>query len=64
VRTNGTIWLWLLLVSGILLILSVLLAMFPIFGTHGQHLCIVIHRIAAIVSIAAAVGYGISAGKK
>lgn len=45
---------WVLIVSGIVLILSVLIAMFPILGTHGQHVAIVIHRIAAIVSVVAA----------
>ena len=47
---------WMLVVGGIILILSVLVAMFPLFGTHGQHLCVVVHRLAAIVTIVAAVG--------
>ncbi len=54
VKSAG-VWGWALIVSGIVLILSVLIAMFPLLGTHGQHNAIVIHRIAAIVSIAAAV---------
>jgi hypothetical protein len=41
-------------VSGIVLILSILVAMFPILGTHGQHLAIVVHRVAAGLSIVAA----------
>jgi len=45
---------WVLILSGIVLILSVLLAMFPILGTHGQHTAIVVHRVAAVVSIFAA----------
>jgi hypothetical protein len=53
-ESGGNIWFWILIISGIILILSILVAMFPIFGTHGQHICIVIHRIAAIASILAA----------
>jgi hypothetical protein len=52
---NGGFWTWLLLISGIVLILSVLIAMFPILGTHGQHMAIIVHRIAAVLSIIAAV---------
>ena len=37
-----------------MLILSVLLAMFPIFGTHGQYVCIQIHRTAAIACVVVA----------
>ena len=47
---------WMLVVGGIVLILSVLVAMFPVFGTHGQHLCVKVHRLAAVLTIAAAVG--------
>ena len=54
-KSGGTIWFWLLLVCGIALILSILIAMFPILGTHGQHTAIVVHRVAAILSIIAAV---------
>jgi len=54
-KSGGNIWFWILLVSGIVLILSILVAMFPILGTHGQHLAIVVHRVAAILSIVAAI---------
>jgi hypothetical protein len=53
-KSGGNVWFWILLVSGIVLILSILVAMFPILGTHGQHLAIVVHRVAAGLSIAAA----------
>jgi hypothetical protein len=47
-------WLWLLLLSGIVLIGSVWLAMFPWLGTSGQLAAIVVHRAAAVVSVIAA----------
>ncbi|MDF7799720.1 cytochrome c3 family protein [Pontiellaceae bacterium B1224] len=61
---SGGPWFWLLLICGIVLILSVLVAMFPILGTHGQHLAIVIHRIAAVLSIVAAIMGSATAKKK
>jgi hypothetical protein len=64
IRSHGSVWLWLMLLCGILLVLSILLAMFPLLGTHGQHVCIVIHRIAAILSLAAAAGYGITTRRR
>jgi hypothetical protein len=60
---EGNIWFWILLVSGIVLILSILVAMFPILGTHGQHLAIVVHRGAAILSLVAAAA-GCACSKK
>jgi hypothetical protein len=63
-RSGGNAWFWLLLVCGIVLILSVLVAMFPILGTHGQHLAIVVHRVAAILSIIAAAMGCLCAKKK
>jgi len=44
---------WVLIASGLVLILSILLAMFPIFGTHAQHICIALHRIAAVLTLPA-----------
>jgi hypothetical protein len=61
---SGGPWFWLLLICGIVLILSVLIAMFPILGTHGQHVAIVIHRIAAVLSIVAAIMGSVTAKKK
>ena len=61
---SGGPWFWVLFISGIVLILSVLIAMFPILGTHGQHLAIIIHRIAAVLSIVAAIMGSVTAKKK
>lgn len=55
-KGGRTIWFWILLFCGIILILSVLLAMFPILGSHGQQLCIAVHRWAAILTVVAAAG--------
>ncbi len=52
---NGGFWCWLLLLSGIPLMLSIIIAMFPVLGTEGQHAAIVVHRIAAIVSVIAGI---------
>ncbi len=57
-------WGWVLIVGGIVLILSILIAMFPILGTHGQHVALVIHRIAAIFSVVAAIMSCFAAKKK
>ncbi len=54
IKSDGNIWTWVLLLSGVVLILSILVAMFPILGTHGQHLAIIVHRGAAILSLVAA----------
>jgi uncharacterized membrane protein len=58
------VWFWLLLLGGIVLILSILLAMFPLWGTQGQHAAIVAHRIAAAVSVIAALMGSITANRK
>lgn len=63
-KSGGNIWFWILVVCGIVLILSVLVAMFPILGTHGQHQAIVIHRSAAIISVIAAAMGCVTAKKK
>ena len=60
---SGGCWFWVLLVSGIVLILSILVAMFPVLGTHGQHVAIIVHRWAAGLSIVAAVMGCLSAKK-
>jgi hypothetical protein len=62
-KRDGNIWFWVTLISGLVLILSILVAMFPILGTHGQHLAIVVHRWAAGLSIIAAV-MGCACAKK
>jgi len=63
-KSGGGIWVWLTLVCGIVLILSVLIAMFPVLGTHGQHLAIVVHRVAAILSIVAVIAGAIFTHRK
>lgn len=63
-KSGGNVWFWILLLSGIVLIGSVLIAMFPILGTHGQHIAIVVHRIAAVLSIIAATMGCLRANKK
>jgi hypothetical protein len=63
-KSGGNAWFWLLVVCGIVLILSILIAMFPILGTHGQHVAIVVHRVAAILSMVAALMGGLTAKKK
>jgi len=60
-KSDGHVWFWLLVICGIVLILSVLVAMFPILGTHGQHVAIIVHRIAAVLSIIAAIAGCIAA---
>ncbi len=62
-KSGGNIWFWMLLVCGIILILSILIAMFPVLGTQGQHVAIVVHRVAAILSIIAA-GMGCLSSQK
>lgn len=63
-RSGATVWFWIMLVSGMVLILSILLAMFPLLGTHGQHIALVLHRWAAGFSIVAAAMGCLTAKKK
>ncbi|HEY5701094.1 MAG TPA: hypothetical protein VIT83_03295 [Gammaproteobacteria bacterium] len=48
---------WLMTISALALILSVLVAMLPLLGTHGQHLAISAHRYAAVLFVLAGTGY-------
>ena len=48
---------WLMTISALALILSVLIAMLPLLGTHGQHLAISVHRYAAVLFVLAGAGY-------
>ncbi len=56
-QRGGISWLfyWILLLSGWLVIVSGVVPMTPVFGTHGQHLLYLIHRYSALVAAAAAV---------
>lgn len=46
---------WLILISGLVVILSGVVPMTPLFGTHGQHLLYLTHRYSAMVLTAAVV---------
>ncbi len=48
---------WLLLFAAIPLIVSMVISMFKIFGTEGQFVLYHIHRISALVLVAAAIGH-------
>ena len=41
--------LWLILICGLVVILSGVVPMTPVFGTHGQHLLYLTHRYSAMV---------------
>lgn len=47
-RTTGLLF-WVLMLSGLVVVLSGVLPMTPIFGTEGQHLLYLVHRYGAIV---------------
>jgi len=63
-KSAGTVWFWLMVVCGIVSILSVLASMFPLLGTHGQHVAMVIHASAGILTLPAAAMACRSARKK
>ncbi len=50
----GTVCFWLMLLVSLPLILSMVLSMFPWFGTHGQEVLFDVHRISAMVWIGSA----------
>ncbi|MCC7376169.1 MAG: hypothetical protein IT581_16035 [Verrucomicrobiales bacterium] len=51
---------WLLLLAGLVVILSGVLPMTPIFGTHGQHFLYLVHRYSGIVVAVVAVLHALS----
>lgn len=53
-RINACLF-WLLLMSGVVVILSGVLPMIPWLGTHGQHLAYLIHRYSAIATAGVAI---------
>ena len=55
-KSENNIWFWLLVGSGVLLIGSILVAMFPILNTTGQHIAVGIHAIAALLTLVAVTG--------
>jgi hypothetical protein len=44
---------WVIIAAGVVLILSIVLAMFPIFGTYGQYVLMKLHAAAAVVTLIA-----------
>jgi len=50
-KSENNIWFWILIGSGILLIGSILMAMFPILNTTGQHIAVGIHAISALLTL-------------
>ena len=42
---------WLLLLCGVVLTLSVLIAMVPLLDTHAQHAALALHKLAAVVFV-------------
>jgi hypothetical protein len=46
---------WVMASSGLALVLSILSAMVPLLGTHGQHLALEVHRYAALLFLLAAI---------
>mgnify|MGYP001586559827 CR=1 FL=1 len=55
---------WLILLSGLVVILSGVLPMTPLFGTHGQHTLYLTHRYSAMVLTAAVVLHFIARTKR
>jgi hypothetical protein len=55
---------WLLQLCGVVLILSVLIAMIPLLGTHAQHSAVTLHRLTAIVFVVALALYAFVARKR
>jgi hypothetical protein len=54
---------WLLQLCGVVLILSVLIAMVPLLDTHAQHAAIILHRLTAIVFMVPLALYAFTARK-
>jgi len=52
-KSENNFWFWVLIISGILLISSILLAMFPILNTQGQRIAVGIHAMAALSTLIA-----------
>jgi hypothetical protein len=48
---------WVLAACTVVLVLSVVIAMLRVWGTHEQHLAIRVHRAAALAALAAGVVY-------
>ena len=55
---------WTIAACGILLILSIVTAMFPVLGTDGQYISTEVHRYSALVALLAAIVYACLALKR
>ena len=55
------IFFWALIISGLVLVVTILAAMVPVLGGSGQRLCLLLHRNSSIVVIVATLCYGILA---
>jgi cytochrome b subunit of formate dehydrogenase len=42
---------WLFLTSGLIVVMTMLLSMLPLFGTHGLHVLLDIHRYAGLLAV-------------
>jgi len=54
---------WMLLAFGIAAVSTILIAMVPLLGSHGQHICSLLHSYSSIFVAVLAIGYGIAAGR-
>ena len=55
---------WIIDLCGLGLILSMLASMFPILGTHGQHLMIKVHKLSALIALLATILYSGAAANR
>jgi hypothetical protein len=54
------LWFWLILASGLVVVLSGVLPMTPLFGTCGQHALVTTHLCSALVAVAAVALHAVS----
>lgn len=55
---------WVIVICGLGLIFSILIAMFPILGTEGQHMATRVHKLSALVVLVATIIYAGTASKR
>lgn len=55
---------WIIVLCGLGLIFSILSAMFPILGTHGQHIATKVHKVSALVALLSTIIYAGAASKR
>lgn len=59
-RTAAKILFWLTIVLTPLVMGSIIVSMYPVFGTHGQEMLLIIHRITALFFLIAGIAYTFS----